>query len=85
MAGEWVFDLGGEQPQLARAELEGLLTAANCAPAFAAASGLRLHCTLARPPPAGLLGRLGMVRSGEIEHAGERHLLYRAAPEKRRV
>lgn len=64
MAGEWVFELGGEQLQLARAELQGLLSAASCAPAFAAASGLRLHCTLARPPPAGLLGRLGMVRSG---------------------
>ena len=54
MAGEWVFDLGGEQPQLARAELTELLAAAGCAPAFADAAGLRLRCTLARPPPAGL-------------------------------
>jgi tRNA (guanine10-N2)-dimethyltransferase len=71
MAGEWVFDLGGEQPQLARAELTELLAAAGCAPAFADAAGLRLRCTLARPPPAGLLARLGMVRSGgELAAAG---------------
>ena len=71
MAGEWVFELGGEQPQLARAELEELLSAADCAPAFAEATGLRLCCVLARPPPAGLLARLGMVRSGgELAAAG---------------
>lgn len=33
----------------------------------------------------GVMEKVGMVRSGEIEHAGERHLLYRAAPEKRRA
>ncbi len=71
MAGEWVFELGGEQPQLAHAELDELLTAAGCAPAFTEADGLRLRCTLAQPPPTGLLARLGMVRSGgEFAAAG---------------
>ncbi|OIR11248.1 MAG: hypothetical protein BEU05_00690 [Marine Group III euryarchaeote CG-Bathy2] len=71
MAGKWVFELGGEQPQLARAELAELLSAAGCAPVFAETGGLRLRCTLAQPPPTGLLARLGMVRSGgELVAAG---------------
>ena len=71
MASEWVFELGGEQPQLAQAELAELLAAAGCEPAVAGQDELRLRCILARPPPPGLLARLGMVRGGgELTAAG---------------
>ncbi|MEE3207792.1 MAG: hypothetical protein VX239_02540, partial [Candidatus Thermoplasmatota archaeon] len=64
MASEWIFELGGEQLQLAQAELTGLLVAADCKPAITELNELRLRCILTRPPPPGLLARLGMVRSG---------------------
>ncbi len=64
MANEWIFELGGEQSQLAQAELTELLTAANCELAVTELNELRLCCILARPPPPRLLTRLGMVRNG---------------------
>ena len=80
MASEWVFELGGEQPQLAQAELAELLAAAGCEPAVAGQDELRLRCILARPPPPGLLARLGMVRGGgELTAAGSLEELEAAA------
>ncbi|MAE56651.1 MAG: hypothetical protein CL964_01395 [Euryarchaeota archaeon] len=80
MASEWIFELGGEQLQLAQAELTGLLVAADCKPAITELNELRLRCVLSRPPPSELLARLGMVRSGgELAATGSLEELEAAA------
>ncbi|MCH2447559.1 MAG: hypothetical protein MK219_00685 [Candidatus Poseidoniia archaeon] len=61
---EWIFELGGEQPQLAQAELTELLATTDCELAVTRQNELQLCCILARSVPPGLLARLGMVRSG---------------------
>ncbi len=66
MVSEWIFELGGEQPQLAQAELTELLATTDCELAVTRLNELQLRCILARPVPPGLLARLGMVRSGGV-------------------
>ena len=80
MVSEWIFELGGEQPQLAQAELTELLATVNCELAVTRQNELQLHCILARSVPPGLLARLGMVRSGgELAATGSLEELEAAA------
>ena len=72
MVSEWIFELGGELPQLAQAELTELLATTDCELTVTRQNELQLRCILVRSVPPGLLARLGMVRSGGVLAAEER-------------